>query len=367
MINKMDNLVVSNLLHRKTRTIVSAAGVSLGVVLLVMTVGLVHGMLNEQGRRNAAITAEIILGPPGSNFMDLSPTLSLPASLADQLKGIEGVREAVPVGRYHEGRLIDGRVIDGIDYESFARVSGLRIKQGRPISAGDEAIIDTVLQRTRRLKPGDEIQVLDRPFRIVGIYEPESMGRIKVPLATLQSFSGREGLCSMLLISVDDPTRQDEVAAIIKEKLPEYRLFFSRDLVPLYSAGIPAINTFLNVVVALSTIISSLVILLTMYTTVSERTRQIGILKSLGASRPWIASEIQKEALLLTVTGALMGLLVSVAAKVVLRRFVSVNIDLEPAWILFALGVGLASGAIGAMYPSLRAAGQDPVKALSYE
>jgi putative ABC transport system permease protein len=363
----MDNLVVSNLMHRKARTAVSVSGVALGVVLLVMTVGLVHGMLNEQGRRNAAITAEIIFSPSGRNLMDLSPTLSLPVNLVDQLKQIEGVRAAVPLGRYHEGHLIDGRIIEGVDYQSFATVSGVRLIEGRPPGTGDEAMIDMVLQKTKHLKPGDQLQVLDRPFRVVGVYEPESMGRIKIPLSTLQAFSGREGLCSMILVSVADPARQDEVAARIKERLPDYGLFFSRDLVPLYSAGIPAIQTFLRVVIVLSTIISSLVVLLTMYTTVSERTRQIGILKSLGASKPWIAGQIQKEALLLTLLGAVIGVIVSVVARFAIRQFISLNIELEPLWILFALAVGLASGAFGAMYPSLRAANEDPVKALSYE
>src|SRR5262249_49470646 len=109
------------------------------------------------------------------------------------------------------------------------------------------------------------------------------------------------------------------------------------------------------------------VVFLTMYTTVSERTRQIGILKSLGASKQWIAGQVQKEALLITVLGAIAGLVVSVGAKLALGRFISLNIELEPLWVLFAFGVGLAAGAFGAMYPSLRAANEDPVRALSYE
>src|SRR5215471_12415342 len=100
----MDNLALANVLHRKTRTILSAAGVALGVVLVILTVGLVHGFLLEQGRRNSALTAEIMFHPPDSTFViDLSPTLSLPVNLADQLRQINGVADAVPVGRYAKG------------------------------------------------------------------------------------------------------------------------------------------------------------------------------------------------------------------------------------------------------------------------
>src|SRR5215469_13793353 len=111
----MDNLALANVLHRKTRTIVSAAGVALGVILVVLTVGLVHGFLLEQGRRNSALTAEIMVHAPGSHFViDLSPTLSLSTQLADDLRKVDGVAYAVPVGRYAKAL---GGVVDGIDYD----------------------------------------------------------------------------------------------------------------------------------------------------------------------------------------------------------------------------------------------------------
>ena len=91
----MDNLVISNLLYRKTRTATTMAGVALGVVLVVLTVGIAHGFLNEQGRRNAALTAEILFGPPGTVFgLSLNPTLSMNVQLADQLRSIDGVADA---------------------------------------------------------------------------------------------------------------------------------------------------------------------------------------------------------------------------------------------------------------------------------
>jgi len=201
----------------------------------------------------------------------------------------------------------------------------------------------------------------------VGVYEPESLGRIKVPLSTLQAFSNGANLCSSLLIKVDDPSRQEEVAERIKERFPEYAFFLTRDLPALYAGGTPALQTFLRVVVVLSIIISTLVILLTMYTTVTERTRQIGVLKSLGATRPWIAREVVKEALLISLFGVLAGFAICVLGRYVLVRITPLNIDLEGMWLLYALGLGVLSAAFGALYPALRASSLDPVRALSYE
>jgi putative ABC transport system permease protein len=359
----MDNLVLSNVLYRKTRTITTMAGVALGVVLVVLTVGITHGFLNEQGRRNSAITAEIMVGAAGTTFgLSLNPTLSLPLSRVQEIRAIEGVQDAVPVGQN-----LQGRMVDGIDYESFTRVSGMRVVEGRPFSAPDEAIIDRRQAANRKLKVGDEYEIFNRPFRVVGIYEPESLGRIKVPLRTMQESLNRPDLCSMILIKVADPAKQDEVAARIKQRYPDHGVMLTRDLPILISRGTPALQTFLKVVVALSIIVSSLVILLTMYTTVTERTRQIGVLKSLGASKLWIAGEIEKEALLISSLGVLSGFGLSVVGKFIITRLTSMNVELEAVWLFYALVLGMLAGLLGALYPALRAANQDPVKALAYE
>ena len=358
----MDNLVVSNLFYRKTRTVTTMIGVALGVLLVVLTVGIAHGFLHDQGRRNAAVTAEIIMGPPGSTFgLSLNPTLSLPLDLAGQIQSIDGVKDAVPVGQY-----LSGHVIDGIEFESFKRVSEIQIVEGRPPQSGDETIIDRIQQKRNKLKVGDEMEIFDRPFRIVGIFEPESLARIKVPLATMQQFLNRP-LCSMLLVKLTDPARQEEVAARIKDQFPKHSVTLTRDLPILIGRGIPALQTFLSVVIALSIIVSSLVILLTMYTTVAERTRQIGVLKSLGASKFWIAGEIEKEALLISALGVVAGSALAIAGKFAITRLTPISVELEPLWLFYALGLGLLAGALGALYPALRAANQDPVTALAYE
>ncbi|HEU4388802.1 MAG TPA: ABC transporter permease [Blastocatellia bacterium] len=360
----MDSLVVSNIFHRKTRTAASMAGVGLGVVLIVLTVGLVRGFLLEQGRRNSAVTAEIMFRPPGVAFgLNLAASPTMDVGYVSQLESIDGVRAAVPVAQF----LRTGRTIDGVDFESFRKVSDARIVEGRPIRSGDEVIIDRSSQRSRKLKVGDKIDMFDHKFEVVGIYEPESLARSKIPLETLQLYTHSPGLCSMILVKVDDPAKQDEVAARIKEKFPDNAIWLTKQLPILYSRGTPALNTFLNIVVALSVIISALVILLAMYTTVTERTRQIGILRSLGASRLWVAIEIEKEALLISLIGVAAGFVISVAGKLVLENTVSLNIELEPIWFFYSGLIGLASSCFGALYPALRAANQDPVTALAYE
>jgi putative ABC transport system permease protein len=104
-----------------------------------------------------------------------------------------------------------------------------------------------------------------------------------------------------------------------------------------------------------------------MYTTVTERTRQIGILKSLGMSKTAIAWVIEQEAIIVSFLGVVVGVLLTMLAQLVVTRTTSLVIEIEPRWVLISLLVGLLGGSLGALYPALRAARQDAVDALSYE
>ena len=164
-----------------------------------------------------------------------------------------------------------------------------------------------------------------------------------------------------------DPAQQDEVAKRILAAFPADQLIFTRDLPEIYATGIPALNIFIKVVVGVAASISMLVILLAMYTTVTERTRQIGILKSLGMSKTAIAWVIEQEAIIVSVLGVAVGVLLTLGARLAVMRTTSLTIEIETRWVLISLAVGLVGGTIGALYPALRAARQDAVDALSYE
>lgn len=362
----MDNLVLANLLHRKTRTGLSIAGIALGSILMVLTVGLINGFLRGQARRNSAVTAEIMMRRDGAEFgvgFEATSVPSLPLSRLNEIRAVEGVSQAVPVSQYFQNL----QLIDGVDYGEFVKVSDMRIVEGQPALQGDELMIDRVLQRDWQLRLGDEIKVFNRPFRIVGIYEPESLGRYKIPLSTLQKGTNRPNLCSMILIKVTDAGKPDEVAERIKNLYPESSLVMTRNLPVLFTRGTPSLEVFKRVVIGLAMSISFLVIMLAMYTTVTERTKWIGVLKSLGASRLWIAGEVEKEAFFISLLGVLCGSLASVGGKYFIEMLTPLRVQLDGIWFLYALMSGIASGLLGALYPALRAARQDPVKALGYE
>jgi putative ABC transport system permease protein len=364
----MDSLVFSNIFHRPARTAVSILGTGVGVLLIVFTVGLSRGVLHERGRRESNIGAEIMIRPSGSIGLGASE-FRLPVGHAAELATIPGVKAATPVGQALDksDSGFGQRLIDGINYDEYATIARITIREGRKLESGDEAIVDPEWKERRKAKIGDTVQLFERPFRIVGVYEPPGGGRIKIPLSTMQEQEGADNRASAILIACVDPAKQDEVAAGILQRFPDDQLVFTRDLPELYASGVPALNVFIKVVVGVAAAISMLVILLAMYTTVTERTRQIGILKSLGMSKASIAWVIEQEAIIVSLLGVAVGVGLALLAQLAVMRTTSLTIDIEPRWVLIALGVGLLGGSIGALYPALRAARQDAVEALSYE
>jgi putative ABC transport system permease protein len=374
----MDSLVLSNMSHRPARTIVSIFGIGVGVLLIVFTVGLAHGVLRERARREANIGAEIMVRASGTFSMSGTEPFRLPASRAQELLKVEGVRSAVPIGQniLSSDRGFGSRLVDGIPFDEYKALTGLTIKEGTaftpcaaeaPPECKDQAIVDTVWKSDRNVSVGDTVQLYERPFRIVGIYEPPGGGRIKVPLATMQEQLGGEDNCTAILVASTNPAEQDAVAARIRQQFPTDQIIFTRDLPELYAQSVPALNVFIKVVVAIASAISMLVILLAMYTTVTERTRQIGILKALGMSKAAIAWVIEKEAIVVSLLGVLTGILLTLLLRFAVMRTTSLVVEIEPFWIAVAFGVGLLGGTIGALYPALRAARQDAVEALGYE
>jgi putative ABC transport system permease protein len=107
--------------------------------------------------------------------------------------------------------------------------------------------------------------------------------------------------------------------------------------------------------------------MLAMYTTITERTREIGMLKALGASRGYIVSVIEREAFVISLLGLVLGFIVSFVAGFLIHRAYGLMFEYGWRWALVAALIGVGGGTLGALYPAMRAANLDPVNALSYD
>jgi putative ABC transport system permease protein len=367
----MDSLVANNIRQRPLRALVSMAGVALGVCLVMLFTGLSRGMSNDLQRRSSNLRAEIIFTRPGGMELTTS-TASLSTKYADELLKVEGVAQAIPIIRYifQGGRGFGFEQVEGVDWDAFAAMNEMRLVDGRAPQGVDEIVIDETKARNGNLSVGKTLALFGgKPYRIVGVYSPESGARVKMSLAAMQDALQAEGKCSYILVKCADGV--DPLAVVQRiEAQPSTtgnKIQFTRDIITNIEKQIPYLSVFLRALVVLSAIVSALVVMLAMYTTITERTREIGMLKALGASRGYIVSVIEREALLISLLGLVAGFVVSFAAGFVINRAYGLLFEYGWKWAFVAALIGIGGGTLGALYPAVRAANLDPVNALSHE
>jgi len=365
----MDNLVTSNIRQRPIRTLVSVAGIALGVALIMLFTGLARGMSNDLQRRASNVRAELIFMRPGAVQLTAS-TANLDTRYIDRLKAIDGVEDALPVIRYFsQGKGGIGiEQVDGVDWDAYARMNGLTMSAGRGPQSADEIVIDETKAQNNNLHVGDNFKPLGtNDYRIAGIYTPESGARVKMTLAAMQEAIEAPGKCTFIFVKLRNPDQVDAMAKRIDQELPGNTIQPTRDVFTSFEKSIPYLGVFLRVLVGLAAVVSALVVMLAMYTTITERTREIGILKAMGASRGYIVGIIEKEAILISIIGLIAGFAVSVVAGFLIHRAYGLVFEYSWTWATVAAAIGLIGGVLGALYPAWRASNLDPVNALAYE
>jgi putative ABC transport system permease protein len=155
----------------------------------------------------------------------------------------------------------------------------------------------------------------------------------------------------------------------MKATFPGYPVRPLKDFMTLMtSTNIPGLQTFINAMIALAVAIGLLVIFLTMYTTVLERTRDIGVLKSLGASKVLIVRALLTETGLLCIMGIAAGIGLSYLVRAgFVTIFPTLPIVITAGWMVRAAGIALVGAIIGASYPAWIATRKDAVESLSYD
>src|ERR1700719_1798705 len=190
------------------------------------------------------------------------------------------------------------------------------------------------------------------------------------PLAPLQEMYSATGKISVIYVKVDQPANIPVVIDSLKKKLEDYKIYSVDEFVSLISVDtIPVLQRFIAVVITLAVIVGFLVVFLSMYTAVLERTREIGVLKALGASPGYVLNILMRETTLLAVAGSILGILLSYVTRFAISSVVPGTLiqAIVPSWWPIAAGIALAGALMGAIYPGLKAARQDAVEALSYE
>ncbi len=365
----MGELIVRNLVHRPLRTLIGVFAVAFEVALIVLIVGLTSGMLSETAKRIEGIGADVMVQPNAASIFIGITGAPMPIKIADKLAELKYIQSVAPAFlQFSSQGGVD--VVYGIDPDSFRAVSGgFVFLQGHDMDGPDDLLVDDLAASAKHIKVGDTFKLLNHDWNVAGIIEHGKGARLFVPLATLQDMMGAHDKASIFLIKCTRPEHTDDVMDEIRHLLPGYTIRpLSAFLTLMTSTNIPGLQTFINAMISLAVAVGLLVIFLTMYTTVLERTRDIGVLKSLGAGRGFIVRALLSESAGLCVLGIVAGVGLSYVLRALFHLgFPTLPVDITPLWILRSGAIAMVGAMLGASYPAWMASRKDAVEALSYD
>ncbi len=367
----MNKMIVANLVHRPIRSIISIVAIALEVTLILLIVALAYGQLNGSKQSQAGVGADIMVQPPGSSALVGVSGAPISVKIGPILERLPHIVAAAPViWDLTTSPTIE--IIYGIDLATYDKLTpAFHYVSGGPFQGPYDVIVDDFFSAMKHVNVGDKITILSHEFRVCGIVTHGKGARKFLPLATMQDLIGAEGRTSVFYIKLDDPANIDSVVDEIKNVpgMEKYAVRSMSEYLSMMTPGnLPGFEIFIKTVVAISMVIGFLVIFQSMYTAVMERTREIGVLKSLGASKAYIVNVILRETLLLAVAGVALGIAVSaLTRKIILIERPVLRLFWGSDWVLLATVLAIVGAMAGALYPAYQAAQKDPIDALAYE
>jgi putative ABC transport system permease protein len=303
-----------------------------------------------------------------TNFFALKSGV-LPEKYRELIAAVPGVKAVSPVVTWTTTFRDNFYVVYGIDPEQFSSVGGgLEIISGRGLRAAGDLVIDSRMAAATGLGVGDEIELLGSAFTIAGISKEGIGARIFMLAPQLQEMLHQEGRVSLFFVRCESPGIVKPTALAIEERVRGVHVQLLENFADQMATSMSGLRQFIGAITITTLIVSLLVILLAMHSAIMERTREIGILKSLGASRTFIIGNIVLESVILTVAGVIAAFgFTAVAVAVLGALYPLLTVEITPFWIAVGSAMGIVGGVLGALYPAWLAVRQDPVRALSYE
>jgi len=361
-------IVSSNVSHRPIRTLLSILLIGIAVTLILALVGVSRGMTEDNVQRTESIGADLMVRGPNTGAMQLSGA-TIPASLPAALEKFPHVAAAMGTVNATGAALFDG--VTGIDVPSFTKVAGgLVFESGRMFEEPDDIIIDTYTAQQHNTKVGDKINLSNHEWNVTGIFQAGKLAHAIARMDRVQELIAATNKISVVYVKVDDPANIETVKKELEDKLANYPIIRMSDYTTLMNPNnIGPLRIFIRVVIGIAVLIGFAVTSLSMYMAILQRTREIGILKSLGGSRAFVMRLILAEAAILGIGGTLAGVLLSFFTRWLLHVFVPASMPqaITPDWWWKAGLIALAGAILGAVYPGFIAVRQDPIEALAYE
>lgn len=371
-------LIFKNPFRNKTRSFLAIVGIAIGIATIV-ALGLITASLEDSTETTLKEgSAEITVTKIGSTMGSSSGNLN--ESYVDKLSEIDGVEKTAG--------LLDSKIIDTTSDRESSRygyslygakrddlnIVGINNVNGSLYNEEeDELIVGKNLADEENYTIGDTIDVYGNDFKITGIYETGSIfydSALFTGLSRLQNLTDNEGEISSVSVKIKKDANLTTVNDNIKDKYNDtLNTITTEEMSKTIEDTLGMINSATTAIEALAIIIGGLGVINTMMMTVFERTREIGVLKSVGWTKKRILAMIMGESIVLTILSGIIGSVLGVVAVVLLLKVNGGDMTLIFDINIFikAFAVALTVGILGGLYPAIKASRLSPTEALRYE
>ncbi|VVB67085.1 MacB-like periplasmic core domain protein [Candidatus Norongarragalina meridionalis] len=401
-------LGLRNISHRRTRSILTVIGIFIGIAAVVSLISLgdglqqvVAGEFQKLGTDKITImaTAGGMMSSPMASEISANPLTDEDVSLIKRVRGVKAV-----AGMLMKSATLDFKSVkkSGFIYgiptdenmKMFEDMNSIEIVQGRKFTRTDRNVIivgsyfATDMFDKKKVKIGDVITVNNRDMRVIGIMK--SVGNrmddssVYAPMETVRDVFSEPKLLSMIMVQTSPGAEPAEVASAIEKKMRDRRhekegeedfsVSTSEQLMATFSLVFGAVQAVVIGIAAISLIVGGIGIMNTMYTSVMERTREIGIMKAIGARNSDILQIFLIESGILGLIGGLVGITIGAGiakvAEIAAAQALGSNIlktSFTPELIIGALTFSFLIGALSGIMPARTASLMKPVDALRYE
>ena len=365
-------ILMKNIMRRRTRSILTVIGISIGIGAVVSLVSISQGFVSlwEEGTAQRGSDLVVIQKSEAANTL----FSNVDYSLKDDLENIPGVMnvtstlvEMVSIDDW-PWVAVYGQELDGFVF------SHLNIVEGRGITPGKkELLMGRILANNLKKKVGEDVDIEADIFKIVGIYESGALyedGLVIMDINQLQELMGREGEVTTFEIQIDGRTLIPSIKEAITTNIPTLTALEGKEVGEKDSA-IRLARALAWGVSCIALIVGLVSTMNTMYMSVFERTKEIGILRALGWKKSRIIRMIMGESVILCLLGGIIGCIIGVQGVNLISLLPQtqsiINGKFYPMLFIQAMVIAFTMGMGGGLYPAYRASRLSPLEAIRYE
>ncbi len=394
---------IFSLSSNKSRSALTILGIVIGIASVIAMISVGQGSAQSITDRVESLGTNLLTIMPGSQRrtmvsggMGSATTLTLDDAQA--LREISGVESVAPTVSSRKQITVKGNntntSINGID-ENYFFVKTIELEMGSEFTAvqlkskSKVAIIGPTTRNNlfgENVDPiGQKIRIASQEFTVVGVTKAKggtgfgsADDLIYVPLGTAQQYITGNSNLSNINVQVESADLMEiidqEITAILLERhnisdvtKADFSIMNQADMLSTMTEVTNTMTMLLAAIAGISLVVGGIGIMNMMLTTVTERTREIGLRKSIGANNEDIVVQFLMESVALTFLGGIIGIVIGWLAAWVMQNFFSITTSVRLWSIVMSFGVATLIGIVFGYYPARRAAKLDPIDALRYQ